>query len=114
MKLKVFAFALTCGILWGTYILALSCWICIANGPYSDVSFLQSIYIGYSIHPTGIVIGLIWGFFNGCILGLIFALLYNYLCEALYRKNPAKAKDSHLKFHHITPARKAQNRKIAS
>lgn len=79
MKFDVKAFALTCGIIWGLGMLVLTWWIIAFEGATGDPTALAMIYRGYNISPTGSVIGLVWGFFDGVIGGAIFAWLYNLL-----------------------------------
>jgi len=69
MRLKVKAFALSCGLIWGLGLFLLTWWII----------FIGRLYRGYSISPLGSVIGLVWAFFDGLIGGAIFAWLYNLL-----------------------------------
>lgn len=81
MKFDVKAFALTCGIIWGLGMLVLTWWIIAFEGATGDPTVLGVIYRGYNISPTGSVIGLVWGFFDGVIGGAIFAWLYNLLAS---------------------------------
>lgn len=79
MKLNVKAFGLSCGLVWGLGLFFLTWWIIIFEGNSTHSVFLSAIYRGYTISPVGSVIGLIWGFLDGWIGGLIFAWLYNRL-----------------------------------
>ena len=79
MKLKVKAFALTCGILWGLLILFATWWLLYWGSPGETISKIGGFYIGYSYSWFGGIIGLIWGFVDGLICGAIFAWLYNKL-----------------------------------
>lgn len=79
MKLNVKAFALACGLVWGLGVFMLAWWIMLFEGATGEVPFLGHIYRGFSISPTGSVIGLVWAFFDGAIAGIIFAWLYNLL-----------------------------------
>ncbi len=79
MRLNVRPFAITCGIIWGVGLFALTWWIIMFDGATGDVTFLGRIYRGYSISPLGSVFGLIWAFVDGLIGGAIFAWLYNLL-----------------------------------
>ena len=47
---------------------------------HGEVPFIGHLYRGYSISPSGSVIGLVWGFVDALIGGAIFAWLYNWLC----------------------------------
>ncbi|NOZ21697.1 MAG: hypothetical protein GXP25_11505 [Planctomycetes bacterium] len=79
MKWNVKAFALTCGLVWGFGLFALTWWIMAFDGATGNVTFLGRIYRGYCISPVGSVLGLVWAFFDGLIGGAIFAWLYNML-----------------------------------
>lgn len=77
MKLNIKAFALSCGLLWGTGILALTWWIIAFDGVTGETTMLGRLYRGYRISPIGSVVGLIWGFVDGAACGAILAWLYN-------------------------------------
>ena len=79
MKLNVKAFALTCALVWGFGLFALTWWIIAFDGASGDPTLIGRLYRGYSISPMGSVIGLIWAFFDALIGGLVFAWLYNLL-----------------------------------
>ncbi|MFH0966042.1 MAG: bacteriophage holin [Planctomycetota bacterium] len=79
MKLNVKAFGLTCGILWGLGLFAMTWWIIAFDGATGDRTLLGRLYRGYSISALGSVVGLVWAFFDGLIGGAIFAWLYNRL-----------------------------------
>lgn len=82
MKLNVKAFALTCGLIWGFGLLVLTWWVIAFDGASADPTFIGRIYRGYSLTPAGSVIGLVWGFADAFVGGLIFAWLYNRLSAA--------------------------------
>ncbi|RME35057.1 MAG: hypothetical protein D6786_03100 [Gammaproteobacteria bacterium] len=79
MKLDIRAFALACGILWGLGLFLLTWWIIAFDGATGEVTLIGRLYRGYTISPTGSVVGLVWGFFDGLIGGALFAWLYNRL-----------------------------------
>jgi hypothetical protein len=79
MKLNVRAFALTCGLIWGLGLFALTWWVILWEGYTSEVTAIGHIYRGYNISALGSLWGLLWGFCDGFIGGLIFAWLYNLL-----------------------------------
>jgi hypothetical protein len=79
MRLNVFAFALTSGILWGAGLFLAALWLMIMEGQSTEPFFLSRIYRGYSITVPGAFLGLLWGLFDGVICGGIFAWLYNRL-----------------------------------
>ncbi len=87
MKLNVKAFALTCGIIWGLAILLLTWWLIAFGGTGEITEKLSRVYFGYTFTWGGAVIGMLWGFVDGLIVGAIFAWLYNKLAKV-----PAEAK----------------------
>jgi hypothetical protein len=78
-KLNVKAFTLTCGIVWGAFLLFIAWWLIILEGFDAPPTFFMRMYPGYSISLPGSLIGLVWGFVDGLICGFIFAWLYNKL-----------------------------------
>jgi hypothetical protein len=79
MKLNVKALGLAFGILWGIGVFVLTWWIIAFDGPSTEPNLLTQGYRGYSITPIGSVIGLIWGFFDGLVGGILFGWLYNLI-----------------------------------
>ena len=77
MKLNTWAFALTCGVIWGVGLLAITWWIIAFEGATGDPTFIGRVYRGYSISALGSLIGLLWAFADGFVGGAIFAWLYN-------------------------------------
>lgn len=85
MKLDIRAFAVTCALVWGLGLFALTWWVIAFDGVTGEMTWLGHVYRGYNISPVGSVIGLVWAFFDGLIGGAIFAWLYNLLAA---RRNP--------------------------
>ncbi len=79
MKLNIKSWALTCGMVWGMMVFTLTWWIIAFDGISSDPVFLSRLYRGYAITPAGSIIGLLWAFADGLIIGAVFAWLYNTL-----------------------------------
>jgi hypothetical protein len=81
-KLDTKAFALSFGILWSVGILLMSV-IALFTESYlhSVVSFMSTLYLGYSLSFSGILTGMVWGFFDAAIGGLVLAWLYNKLAK---------------------------------
>lgn len=77
MKLNKKAFALTAGILWGFCLFSLTNFLLIIGAQGEKISNLKNFYIGYRYSFVGSLIGLVWGFIFGCIIGWTFAFLYN-------------------------------------
>jgi hypothetical protein len=88
MKLNVKAFALTCGIVWGFGLLALTWWIMAFDGATHEVTLIGRLYRGYNISPVGSIFGLIYGFFDALVGGAIIAWLYNFIVGRSGNKEP--------------------------
>jgi hypothetical protein len=76
------ALAISLGVLWSLAILSLSI-IAILSETYlhNVVGFFSSIYLGYSLSFTGILIGMVWAFIDAAIGGWFLAWLYNKLAK---------------------------------
>ena len=89
MKLKPLALGLSLGIVWGGA-LFLTAWLCLLTG-YGKV-FLDvlagSIYPGYAISPWGSIAGLLYGFLDLFIMGILAGWLYNKFAGAGETKSP--------------------------
>ena len=83
MKLNIGAFALAFGIWWGVGIFIATWWLITTGAEPATTTFLNQIYVGYSVTPLGSVIGLAWGFVCGAVCGGILAWLYNILCTQI-------------------------------
>ena len=83
MRLNVKAFALTCGLIWGIGLCVLTWWIMAFDGATGEPTLIGEVYRGYSVSPSGSLIGLAWGFADGVIGGAIFAWLYNTVATRL-------------------------------
>jgi len=81
MKLNIKAFALACGIIWGLGLFCLTWWIIAFEGATGEPTLIGMLYRGYNISAMGSVIGMVWGFFDGLVGGLVFAWLYNRLTD---------------------------------
>ena len=77
MKLNVKAFSLTCGIVWGLGIFILAWWVIVFDVQGGAVPLLSLHYRGFTFTPVGSVIGLLWAFPDGLVLGALIAWLYN-------------------------------------
>ena len=86
MKLNVKAFALTCGLVWGLGLFALTWWIIAFDGATGERTLIGELYRGYSISPAGSLIGLAWALVDGAIGGAVFAALYNVLAGRSHSK----------------------------
>jgi hypothetical protein len=66
-------------LVWGLGLFCLTWWIIAFDGPTGEVTFIGRIYRGYSISPSGSLVGMAWAFFDGLIGGAVIAWLYNSL-----------------------------------
>ena len=78
MKLNAKSLALTSGILWGLAVFLGTIWLLIIGASGKTISLLSAFYFGYQFSIGGAFIGLVWGFVDGAIGGLIFAFVYNF------------------------------------
>lgn len=68
-----FAFAVTCALAFG--VIGMVAWHFKIGGAWASV--VSSIYVGFALTPKGIAIGMLWGFLEGYILGLLIGCFYN-------------------------------------
>ena len=73
MKLNVLAFGLTCALVWGLGLLAITWWIIVFEGQTGEETALGLVYRGFNISAVGSIIGLAWGFADGLVGGVVFA-----------------------------------------
>jgi uncharacterized membrane protein YedE/YeeE len=76
MKLSPKGLGLSLGILWGISVFLTTLWI-MWKGGGETLQKLSQIYLGYSVTLGGAIIGLVWGFVDGLIMGTLIAVLYN-------------------------------------
>ena len=60
IRLNVKAFALTCALIWGVGLFALTWWMMAFDGITRDATLIGQVYRGYRISPLGSLIGLVW------------------------------------------------------
>ena len=89
MKLSVKSFSLTTGLVWGIGLFLLTWWVIAFDGITGEPTLIGRLYRGYSISPMGSIIGLIWAFIDGLIVGAIFAWLYNLISASTSSKEEA-------------------------
>ena len=77
MKLNIKAMAIAFGLVWGISLFVITWWIILLEGSSDVETFIGKFYIGYSLTPTGSIIGFVWGLVDGAIGGAMFAWLYN-------------------------------------
>jgi cell shape-determining protein MreD len=74
--MKVKAFAVAAGILWGFLLFALTL-LETVRGVGHTLGALSALYLGYSVTYLGSVAGLVYGFVSGALIGAAFCWLYN-------------------------------------
>lgn len=82
MRLKPVALGVALGLVWGGS-LFITTWVSCYTG-YGKL-FLQvlagSIYPGYSITPFGSFLGLVYGFIDGLVGGILIGWIYNKIAK---------------------------------
>jgi hypothetical protein len=81
MKFNIKAFALSSGLMCA-FVLFVSVWWLMARGYSNQETLLSMVYPYFKISPIGSLLGLIYGLFDGVIIGALFAWLYNHLAQA--------------------------------
>ena len=49
------------------------------DGISYEMTIIGRMYRGFTVSPVGSIYALLWGFFDGFLLGLLIALIYNKL-----------------------------------
>ena len=78
MKLSPKALGLTCGIFWGFFLLVVTLSAVYTGYLQQFADLMVGVYPYYAITWQGSIAGLIWGFIEGFICGVVFAWIYNY------------------------------------
>ena len=86
MKLNVRAFALAVGLVWGLNWFMLTWFMIALDGISYEMTIIGRIYRGFTVSPVGSIAALLWGFFDGYMLGLLIAWIYNQLIPRLKQK----------------------------
>jgi len=84
MKFNIKAFAAASGLIYG-FFLFVSTWWLMARGYANQETLLSMIYPYLTISPLGSLLGLIYGLFDGAVIGALFAWLYNQLASMFDR-----------------------------
>lgn len=79
MKLNVKSCALSLGLVWGINWFALTWFMMAFDGISYDMTIIGRIYRGFTVSPVGSIVALMWGFFDGFLIGLLAAVIYNKL-----------------------------------
>jgi hypothetical protein len=78
--MNVKAFAVAAGILWGFLLFAFTL-LEAARGEGHTLRALSALYPGYAVTYLGSVVGLVYGFVSGALIGAAFCWLYNRFAE---------------------------------
>ena len=70
------AFTVAAGILWGFLLFVLTL-LEAARGVGHTMGVLSALYLGYSVTYLGSLVGLVYGFVSGALVGAAFCWLYN-------------------------------------
>ena len=81
MKLNVRALAITTGIVWAAGIFLFTWWLYIRGISVGQMTIVGKVFPFYTVSPLGSLLGLIYGFVDGFVLGAAFAWLYNRLAR---------------------------------
>ena len=84
MKLRKRALGMALGIVWGLSVFVVTIWA-IAAGQGQTLSKLGGYYLGYDVSLLGAFVGLVWGFVDGFIGGVLIAWLYDVFCKVFYK-----------------------------
>ncbi len=87
MKLSKRALGFSLGLFWGFAVLITTWWLLILGSNGSTITKLHKFYPGYTFSWFGGIVGLLWGFVDGFICGVIIAWLYNLFVKS--RSTPA-------------------------
>ena len=74
--------ALTLGIVWSLYLLAISI-IAMSSEFYGHnvAKFIMTVYPGYTLSFVGVIYGMLWAFLDGAIFGVVFSFIYNQVLK---------------------------------
>ncbi len=79
MPINVRASALSLGIIWGLLVFGFTWWLYFRHISVGQPTLVGKVYPYYTISPLGSLLGLIYGFIDGLIVGGAFAWIYNRL-----------------------------------
>jgi len=81
MKFNIKSFAIASGLVYG-FVLFVIVWWLMARGYSNQETLLSMVYPSLTISPQGSLLGLIYGLFDGAIIGALFSWLYNHLASS--------------------------------
>jgi hypothetical protein len=84
MNLRKRALGLSLGIVWGLGVFLGTLWA-VLQGRGTTVGLLSHYYPGFTVSYLGALVGLVWGFINGFVAGVLIAWFYDLFCKVLYK-----------------------------
>ena len=75
--LGVISFGLAVGMTWAIAVAILTIVAAFTGLGGSLALIIQGIYVGYQPNIIGLFVGLVWGFANGFVFGVVTAWFYN-------------------------------------
>jgi hypothetical protein len=84
MNLRKRALGLSLGAVWGLVVFV---WTISATmrGTGRTLALLNGYYLGFTVSYLGALIGLVWGFASGFVVGVLIAWWYDFFCKILYK-----------------------------
>ena len=76
MQLNIKRFAFASGAVWGLALFVVTL-VAAVRGIGNSLSHLSAIFPGYDVTYLGSLVGLVYGFVSGLLLGALFAVIYN-------------------------------------
>jgi len=80
-KLNILAGGLALGVTAAIFMLFLGLAAAYLNWGVDAIDIIKSFYLGADLTPQGIVIGVLWGFVDGFIGGVILVTFYNIFLQ---------------------------------
>ena len=77
IKLRPLGLGMSFGILWALSVMAISLLSIYFSYGTTVVTFLTTVYWGYELTLTGVLIGTGWAFLDGFVGGFLLAAIYN-------------------------------------
>ena len=76
MQLNIKRFALASGTILGLALCVVTL-VAAGRGIGNSLSHISAIFLGYDVTYLGSLVGLVYGFVSGLLLGALFAVIYN-------------------------------------
>jgi len=90
IRLRAVLSGVVLGLMLGAGLLLATGWLVLKGGPVvgPHLALLGQFYPGYTVSPTGCLIGFVYGFASGFLLGWSVAALYNRVVDLLDKSRP--------------------------